>query len=445
MGIRGFMDVIKENAPQAYRPISMAELRGKKLAIDANLFIWRFLASPADVENKHLQYTSDMVDFLRFHGVEPIFVFDGGFRTPAKVKVAHRKRAEVTERNRVHVNVVLASLDRHQTIHEILKAESPTKETSPAKSTSQQPTPPPDTMEDLIQSLGDLSVTAPSTSTGAKKALEETLKSGRAAALHARGNTTNMPRPAAARLDQEMALYDSLQKDTNSPTCLQTLAQKVETLQEETQRLQLRLARPDNGTFAQVQRLLSYLGVPYIISEDYVEAEQLCALLVQHQFADAVASEDTDVAVFLPEGKVIRNLFRWHKQPQELDTGLARQHLALSNPTFVDFCILCGCDFSGTIAQIGPKRALKHLRLHKSVDRLLVAQPALALRLSDDWDLEGARSVFTSQPMTADQLRAVYEQAMDTESRRPEDSLADYLAAVGIEPFTEERRQQYGQ
>ncbi len=38
---------------------------------------------------------------------------------------------------------------------------------------------------------------------------------------------------------------------------------------------------------------------------------------------------------------------------------------------FVDVCILCGCDFCGTVRGVGPKTALAGVRRHGSVEAFL--------------------------------------------------------------------------
>ncbi|CAN0475580.1 unnamed protein product [Discosporangium mesarthrocarpum] len=38
------------------------------------------------------------------------------------------------------------------------------------------------------------------------------------------------------------------------------------------------------------------------------------------------------------------------------------QGLDLSYEKFVDLCILCGCDYTGSIKGIGPKKALNLIR-----------------------------------------------------------------------------------
>ena len=36
--------------------------------------------------------------------------------------------------------------------------------------------------------------------------------------------------------------------------------------------------------------------------------------------------------------------------------------------TFIDFCILCGCDYCGTVRGVGPATAFKMLKAHGSLE-----------------------------------------------------------------------------
>ena len=45
--------------------------------------------------------------------------------------------------------------------------------------------------------------------------------------------------------------------------------------------------------------------------------------------------------------------------------------LELSYTQFVDLCILCGCDYCGSVRGVGPKTALKLIRQHKTIEAVL--------------------------------------------------------------------------
>mmetsp|Transcript_22146 Transcript_22146/g.31009 ORF Transcript_22146/g.31009 Transcript_22146/m.31009 type:complete len:239 (+) Transcript_22146:40-756(+) len=55
----------------------------------------------------------------------------------------------------------------------------------------------------------------------------------------------------------------------------------------------------------------------------------------------------------------------------QLDKVLAGLNLTM--PQFVDFCILCGCDYSPTIRGVGPKTALAGIRKHGSIESLIAS------------------------------------------------------------------------
>ena len=38
---------------------------------------------------------------------------------------------------------------------------------------------------------------------------------------------------------------------------------------------------------------------------------------------------------------------------------------------FIDVCILCGCDYCGSIKGIGPKTALKLIAQHKTLEKVV--------------------------------------------------------------------------
>jgi len=56
----------------------------------------------------------------------------------------------------------------------------------------------------------------------------------------------------------------------------------------------------------------------------------------------------------------------------EIDTELVLKGMNLSYEQFVDLCIMCGCDYCGTIKGIGPKSALKLIREFKTIEAVVV-------------------------------------------------------------------------
>ena len=111
------------------------------------------------------------------------------------------------------------------------------------------------------------------------------------------------------------------------------------------------------------------LGVPVI--QSHGETDPVCAQLIRNKKVDAIISEDTDM---LPYGchtficglKERSNTVYKYKLTDVLNT------LDLKMTEFIDLCILCGCDYSSKIRNIGPTRGLCFIKECKSIERLLI-------------------------------------------------------------------------
>src|SRR5437764_11205296 len=79
MGVNGLWQVVQPCA----RPTNLEALNRKRLAVDASIWIYQFLKAVRDREGNALR-NSHIVGFFRrivkllFHGIWPVFVFDGG-------------------------------------------------------------------------------------------------------------------------------------------------------------------------------------------------------------------------------------------------------------------------------------------------------------------------------------------------------------------------------
>ena len=60
--------------------------------------------------------------------------------------------------------------------------------------------------------------------------------------------------------------------------------------------------------------------------------------------------------------------------------------MELTMPQFVDLCILCGCDYTDTIRGIGPKNALKLIKTHGSIEKVLESLDTTKYPLPESFD-----------------------------------------------------------
>ncbi|KAM3841624.1 putative flap endonuclease 1 homolog isoform 1-T1 [Vipera latastei] len=160
-----------------------------------------------------------------------------------------------------------------------------------------------------------------------------------------------------------------------------------------------RLPRRDSET------LLTLLGVPYIQAP--AEAEATCAALVKSGHAWCAATEDMDA---LPFGAVrlLRHLSAKESHLEEISLPTVLQKLGMTQEQFVDLCILLGCDYCHKIRGLGPKKALKLLQHHGSIEEVLRNTSRQSHPVPDGWCLAETRRLFL-QPEVTDPGQVVLE------------------------------------
>ncbi|XP_069477891.1 flap endonuclease 1-like isoform X2 [Ambystoma mexicanum] len=171
---------------------------------------------------------------------------------------------------------------------------------------------------------------------------------------------------------------------------------------------------PQRAIEKDCERLLRCLGVPCIQAPS--EAEATCAALVASGMAWCTATEDMDA---LPFGstRLVRHLTASKQSVvEEYSLPVILEKLKLTQEQFVDLCILLGCDYIGKIRGLGPKKALKLLQTHQSIDGILKHISPQKHPVPDDWRYEEARMLFL-RPSVADVSRVQLEWAEPDEEK----------------------------
>jgi len=122
-----------------------------------------------------------------------------------------------------------------------------------------------------------------------------------------------------------------------------------------------------------VKKLFHLMGVPVV--EAPCEAEAQCASLCRAGKVFASATEDADALTF-GSTNLVKNLsFSESKSKGNpiivINLPTALEELELSMDQFVDFCILCGCDYCDTIRGIGALTAYKLIKQHKDIETVI--------------------------------------------------------------------------
>ncbi|GAB64749.1 flap exonuclease [Plasmodium cynomolgi strain B] len=133
----------------------------------------------------------------------------------------------------------------------------------------------------------------------------------------------------------------------------------------------------------EAKKLLTLMGIPVV--EAPCEAESQCAFLTKYNLAHATATEDADALVFGTK-ILIRNLnanassANQNKNKNsskrgyiltEINLEQVLKGLNLSMNEFIDFCILCGCDYCDTIKGIGSKTAYNLIKEYNSIEKII--------------------------------------------------------------------------
>ncbi|KAI3339421.1 DNA-repair protein rad2 [Ustulina deusta] len=166
---------------------------------------------------------------------------------------------------------------------------------------------------------------------------------------------------------------------------------------EDVEKFSRRTVRVTREHNAECQQLLKLMGIPYIVAP--TEAEAQCAVLARAGKVYAAASEDMDTLCF-DSPILLRHLTfsEQRKEPiQEISVDRALEGLRMDRKQFVDLCILLGCDYLDPIPKIGPSTALKLIREHGTLEKVvefIQNDPKHKYTVPDDWPFADARALF---------------------------------------------------
>ncbi|RUS21229.1 PIN domain-like protein [Endogone sp. FLAS-F59071] len=149
------------------------------------------------------------------------------------------------------------------------------------------------------------------------------------------------------------------------------------------------------------KKLLNLMGIPYV--EAPCEAEAQCAALCKAGKVFAAASEDMDTLTF-GSPILMRHLTfsEARKLPiDEIHLDKVLSGLDMTMEQFIDLSILLGCDYVDSIKGVGPTTALKLIKEHRSIKKII---PGLTSKqregVPQDWKYDEARELFRHPDVT---------------------------------------------
>lgn len=91
MGIRYLNKYLKDNAKKSINITHLSELSGKKIAVDISIYLYKFSAEDALIENIYL-----MITIFRYYNITPVFIFDGK-PPPEKMDLLQKRKQDKIE------------------------------------------------------------------------------------------------------------------------------------------------------------------------------------------------------------------------------------------------------------------------------------------------------------------------------------------------------------
>lgn len=109
------------------------------------------------------------------------------------------------------------------------------------------------------------------------------------------------------------------------------------------------------------------------------EAETSCCAMVKNGSADAVLTKDSDVLAYKGVMEFYDDIDVASSTVTRYDKNTFLSELAMSEKSFIDFCIMCGTDYNVPVKGIGPAKAFKLLIEHKNVESCNIDASTLRL------------------------------------------------------------------
>ncbi|ODN96393.1 flap endonuclease 1 [Cryptococcus wingfieldii CBS 7118] len=168
-------------------------------------------------------------------------------------------------------------------------------------------------------------------------------------------------------------------------------------------RRQVRVTREHNE---ECKKLLTLMGIPVVTAPG--EAEAQCAELARAGKVYAAGSEDMDTLTF-HSPILLRHLTfsEAKKMPiSEINLEVAIRDLEMTMDQFIELCVLLGCDYLEPCKGIGPKTALKLMREHGSLGKVVehirgkMAEKAEEIKAAqeEEAEAEGEAEIYESEP-----------------------------------------------
>jgi flap endonuclease-1 len=143
--------------------------------------------------------------------------------------------------------------------------------------------------------------------------------------------------------------------------------EEIKSLDKQIKEAKRRYINITKEDISNVKRLFDIIGAKYIVAK--CEADLVCCDLYKRGVVQGCISNDMD---FLPSGTgiLIRN-YNLGNMVDEYNLEKVLELTYLTYDKFVDFCILCGCDYTCKINRLGFITAYKSLKKYENIEEII--------------------------------------------------------------------------
>lgn len=156
-------------------------------------------------------------------------------------------------------------------------------------------------------------------------------------------------------------------------------------INEEIEKITSQLIVIKKKDIEECKEFLEFSGIPYCTAPE--DAEKYCAFLQRNGRVDYTVTDDTDATTFGCKKILKTGISRYIT---EIDTDILLSKFEMDMDSFVDFCILSGCDYTEPIAQVGPVTSYNLIKKHKSIEEVL----KVVNKKSEKFDYLVSRKIF---------------------------------------------------
>lgn len=162
-------------------------------------------------------------------------------------------------------------------------------------------------------------------------------------------------------------LVEEMKKIGTAPSLGKVIPINTSLLEKRFTQIESQIVHWSDGEIEDLYKMFDLTGVQYITSP--TEAETLCASMALSGKVDGVVSNDSDVCAYGVK-KFLYEINGMSETCIEIDHDELLKALDLSKEEFLDFCIMCGCDYNDNIPGVGPINAYKLIKQYHSIDNL---------------------------------------------------------------------------